>query len=361
MKTSPANQKLTVFAILLLAGLAIPAGAQSTTLKAEKGYSISVFAKGVKGEYTAPDSIAVSKDSVYIGYGNGNDPAGLDGKTNMIVQYTKAGKKVFSYNVAGHNDGLKVNPYDGTIWAMQNEDANPNLVIIDPKTQQQSLYIFAAPPPNGGGYDDIVFRNGAAYFSASNPAKNPNAAPAIVKAKFVGNVIEVSPVLEGNATATNVVTGQPVKLNLQDPDSMTLTPGGDILLDSQGDSELILVRNPGTRKQSALQIPLISPFGTPQVDDTLFIPSDDGFILVSDTPADTVYMIRKTEFIPGAAYSAGVGAANSAGVTPGFVGRLDLDFGVLAPIVTGLKSPHGLAFVKTGTDDDDNGGGCKPD
>lgn len=361
MTISPAKQTLAISAILLLTGLTISSGAQSTVPKAEKGYSISVFAKGVKGKYTAPDSIAVTRDSVYIGYGDGNDPAGLDGKSNMIVQYTKTGRKVFSYNVIGHNDGLKVNPYTNTIWAMQNEDGNPNLVIIDPKTRQQSVYVFAAPPPNGGGYDDIVFRNGAAYFSASNPAKNPNAAPAIVKAKFVGNTIEVSPVLEGTATATNVITGAPVKLNLQDPDSMTLTPTGDILLDSQGDSELIMVRNPGTTKQSALQIPLTSPFGTPQVDDTLFIPSDDGFILVSDTPADTVYIIRKTEFIPGTAYSAGVGAANSAGVTPGFVGRLDLDFGVLTPIVTGLNSPHGMAFVKTGTDDDDNGGGCKQD
>ena len=73
------------------------------------------------------------------------------------------------------------------IWAMQNEDANPNLVIIDPATQQQSLYSFAAPPAHGGGYDDIVFRNGKVYFSASNPALNPNTAPAIVAATIVGD------------------------------------------------------------------------------------------------------------------------------------------------------------------------------
>jgi hypothetical protein len=36
------------------------------------------------------------------------------------------------------------------------------------------------------------------------------------------------------------------------------------------------------------------------------------------------------------------------------VGRLDLDFGQLTPVVSGLKSPHGLAFVKT-SDDDDQG------
>jgi hypothetical protein len=349
-----ARKYLAISATIALSSVIATTGsAQSTTPKAEKGYSISVFAKGVVGKYTAPDSLAVMGDHVYIGYGDGNDPTGEDGKSNMIVEYTKDGRKTFSFTVIGHNDGLKVNPYTHTIWAMQNEDANPNLVIFDPKTRQQRQFTFATPPPNGGGYDDIVFRNGEAYFSASNPAHNPNAAPAIVKAKFVGDVIEVSPVLEGTASAINVVTGAQVTLNLQDPDSMTLTPTNNILLDSQGDSELILVRKPGNN-QSVLQIPLTSPFGTPQVDDTLFIPSDDGFILVSDTPANTTYMIRKTEFIPGTAYSAGVGATNSAGVTPGFVGRLDLDFGQLTPIVTGLNSPHGLAFVKTGNVDDDD-------
>ncbi|HEX4582253.1 MAG TPA: hypothetical protein VH139_09340 [Acidobacteriaceae bacterium] len=365
--THAATRKTLVFsATLALGAIAASASTQPpppTPPKAEKGYSISVFATGVPGKYTAPDSLAVSGDHIYIGYGDGNDPTGADGKSNMIVEYSKDGHKTFSFVVIGHNDGLKVDPRTHKIWAMQNEDANPNLVIFDPKTREQRQYTFAAPPPNGGGYDDITFRNDEVYFSASNPSHNPNAEPAIVKAKFVGNVIEVTPVLEGTASATNVVTGAPVTLNLQDPDSMTLTPSNNILLDSQGDSELILIRKPG-KNQSVLQIPLTSPFGTPQVDDTLFIPSDDGFMLVSDTPADTTYIIRKTAFIPGTAYSAGVGAPDSSGATPGFVGRLDLDFGQLTPIVTGLNSPHGLAFVKAHNDDDDGDDGdhaCRSD
>ncbi|MDQ1693947.1 MAG: hypothetical protein QOH85_1482 [Acidobacteriaceae bacterium] len=358
--TFPALGK-TLASSAVLALLAVPASAiaPSAAPKAEKGYSVSVFAQGIPGKYTAPDSIAVLDGHVFIGYGDGNAPTGADGKSNQIVEYTRDGTKVFVYTLLGHNDGLKVNPYTHKLWAMQNEDANPNLVIIDPKTKEQTVYTFAAAPLNGGGYDDIVFRGGNAYFSASNPAKNPNAAPAIVKAKFVGSTIEVSPVLEGTATATDVITGATVTLNLQDPDSMTLTPSQDILLDSQGDSELILVRKPGTKHQSVLQIPLSSPYGTPQVDDTLFIPSDDGFILVSDTPANTVYKIRKAEFIPGTGYSGGVGAPDSTGATPGFVGRLDLDFGQLTPIVTGLTNPHGLAFVKTGNEDDDEEPTCK--
>ena len=107
---------------------------------------------------------------------------------------------------------------------------------------------------------------------------------------------------------------------------------------------------------SVLQIPLSSPFGTPQADDTLFVPSDEGFILVSDTPANIVYKIRKERFVTGTPYTAAVGAPDASGATVGFVGILDLNFGELVPIVTGLQSPHGEGFVKTRHDDDDDGG-----
>lgn len=185
--------------------------------------------------------------------------------------------------------------------------------------------------------------------SASNPANSPNNEPAIVEAKLVGTTVVVTPVLEGNAMATDVLTGAPVTLNLQDPDSMTTSPGGDIVLDSQGDSELVVVRKATTKVQSALQIPLSSPYGQPQADDTIFTPPSNGFILVSDTPADVVYMITKAEFVPGVAYTAAVAGSTAA---PGFVGRLDLEFGDMTPVVSGLQSPHGMAFVKTGDPDE---------
>ena len=347
MLMTTARQALALSATLIFT--VAPAFSQSSTPKAEKGYKLSVFATGVTGQYTAPDSIAVFEDHVYIGYGDGNDPTGADGKSNMIIEYTRAGKKVFSFSVKGHNDGMKVNPYTRKLWVMQNEDANPNLVVFDPETRQKKLYTFAAPPQAGGGYDDIAFRNGKAYLSASNPAHNPNNEPAIVEATLVGSQVVVKPVLEGTATATNVLTGLPVQLNLQDPDSMTVSPGGDLVLDSQADSELVVVRKASSPQQSALVIPLSSPFGQPQVDDTLFTPSSDGFILISDTAANITYKLEKAEFAPGVAYSAGVAGSSAA---PGFVGRLDLEFGQLTPVVSGLNDPHGLAFVKTANEDD---------
>ena len=341
--SSAISKNIAVF--IALVTFTAAASAQSGTPKAEKGYTLSVFAKGVAGKYTKPDSIAVFEDHVYIAYGNGNDPAGLDGKSNMIIEYTRQGREMYSFSVKGHNDGLKVDPYTRKLWVMQNEDSYPNLVVFDPETHARTLYSFAVAPAAGGGYDDIAFHNGKAYLSASNPAGNPNTQPAIVEAKLQNGQVLVTPVLNGNAVATDVLTGLPVTLNLQDPDSMTVSPGGDLVLDSQGDSELIVVRKPGTKSQSLLQIPLSSPYGQPQIDDTLFTPSSDGFLLVTDTGANITYKITKSAFAPGVAYSAGVAGTSAA---PGFVGRLDLEFGQLTPVVSGMASPHGLAFVKTG-------------
>lgn len=346
LSSTAARAHLVASAALLFS--TAPAFSQAAKPTPEPGYTLSLFATGVAGQYTAPDSIAVYQDHVYIAYGDGNDPTGADGKTNMVIEYTREGQKVYSFTVKGHNDGMKINPYTHKLWVMQNEDANPNLVVFDPETREKKLYSFATPPRAGGGYDDIAFRNGKVYLSASNPARNPNTEPAIVEARLEGNQVVVTSVLVGNSVAKNVVTGAQARLNLQDPDSMTTSPGGDLLLDSQGDSELILVSRPGPG-QTVLQIPLSSPYGQPQVDDTLFTPNVDGFILVSDTPANTTYKISKKVFVPGVAYSAGVAGTTAA---PGFVGHLDLAFGQLTPIVSGMQSPHGLAFVKTGDADD---------
>jgi hypothetical protein len=346
MRQATSKHLLALSAAVLLSTSTLSAQPTAT-----KGYSVSVFAVG-NDKYTAPDSIALANGHIFVGFGGPGLPDGSDGKSSYIIEYTMTGAQVHVYSVLGHNDGLKLNPYDGKLYAMQNEDANPNLVIIDPVTKTQSVYKFAsATQPHGGGYDDMVFRDHKLYLSCSNPAHNPNTRPAIVKAQ-VGSLITVSETLAGNASAINVPTGATATLNLQDPDSMTLTPEGDLFLDSQGDSEVILVRHPDSDDQTVLQIPLSSPYGTPQIDDTIFTPSRKGFYLMADTPANTVYVISKEAFASGVAYSAAVGAPNSAGVSEGFVGKLDLDSGYITPVATGFQSPHGMAFIPTDGADD---------
>ena len=46
------------------------------------------------------------------------------------------------------------------------------------------------------------------------------------------------------------------------------------------------------------------------------------------------------------------GAHASTTTAPGFVGRLDLEFGQITPVVSGLNSPHGLALVKMGDENE---------
>ena len=327
--------------IAFFAALVVTVFAKAQSIEVQPPYHLQVFAHSVPGVYTQPDSIAVLNGHIFIGYGNGVAKDGTDGKSSTIVEYRMNGSAVRKFSVLGHNDGLKVDPKTKLLWALQNEDGNPSLVTINAKTLEQKQYSFP-PTLNGGGYDDIVFRHGKIYMSASNPAGNPNNAPAIVRVELSGSSVTVTPVFAGNATATDILTESPVTLNLQDPDSMITDPAGDIVLDSQDDAELVIVRHPDTASQNALRVPLTSPFGSTKVDDTIFATASDGFILVSDLSADTVYAIHKHSFVPGAAYSAGI--ANG---TVGLLGRLDLEFGQLTPIVTGLKNPRGMTFVAT--------------
>jgi hypothetical protein len=332
-------------ATLMLCGIfTAPVFAQS----AAAPYQLSVFAHAPKGS-SAPDSIAVVRDHVFVGYGDGHLPDGSDGLNSEIVEYRMDGTIVHTYTVPGHSDGLKVDPTTHLLWALQNEDANANLVVINPETHGQKLYTFASAA-HGGGYDDIVFRGCKVYISASNPANNPNAGPAIVSATLEGSTVEVKPVLFGNASAVDIPTDKTVQLNLQDPDSMTLDPEGNLVLDSQADQELIIISNPGGSNQRVLHLPLsyLSSTGvTPvEVDDTAFVTSTEGFILFADKKLNAVFSLKKSAFVPGAAYTAADGGP--------FVGTIDMTTGLITPIVTGLGNPGGLVFVNTSKHDGDD-------
>jgi hypothetical protein len=154
----------------------------------------------------------------------------------------------------------------------------------------------------------------------------------------------LQPVLNGNAKATDIATGGTVSLNLTDPDSMTIDPRGNIVLDSQADSELILIRRPMTDEQTVGRLGITSPVSGPggatiTLDDTTFASKPKAPLLVTDVGADTIYRIDSATFgfEPGVAYSASD--------TLGLVGTLNLDTGVVSPIVTGFSSARGLLFV----------------
>jgi hypothetical protein len=343
----------TLAPLILCPMLAAPVFAQTAT----PPYQLSVFARAPKGS-SAPDSIAVFHDRVFVGYGDGHLPDGSDGLNNEIVEYKLDGSIVHTYSVPGHNDGLRVDPSTHLLWAIQNEDRHANLVIINPETHEQKFYTFSSAA-HGGGYDDVVFRDCKAYISASNPSGNPNSGPAIVSAELQGNIVEVKPVLYGNADAIDIPMDKTVSLNLLDPDSMTKDPQGNIVLDSQGDQELIIVSNPGTANQRVLRLPLSYRTATGvigvEVDDTAFVTSREGFILFADKQLNTVYALRKNAFAPGVAYTAADGAQ--------FVGTIDLTTGIISPIVSGLGNPGGMVYVDTSKHEGDefyhDGGSCQ--
>jgi sugar lactone lactonase YvrE len=352
MKKLPSVPALSLATFVILSTAAASALAQT----AVSPYQLSVFAAAPSG-LSAPDSIAVLRDHVFVGYGDGNAPDGSDGKSTQIVEYSLSGTVEYTYTVKGHSDGLKVDPSTHHLWALQNEDANANLVIINPETHQQKLYTFG-PTLHGGGYDDLVFRGCKVYISASNPANNPNTGPAIVSATLDGGYVDVKPVLAGDASALDIPTDGTVKLNLTDPDSMTLDPQGNIVLDSQGDQELVIVSDPGSPAQRVLHLPLsyktASGLTRVEVDDTAFVTSTEGFILFADKGLNKVFTLKKKAFAPGAAYTAADGGP--------FVGTIDLTSGVITPIVTGLKGPGGMVFVDTtkreGDSHEDGGDSC---
>ncbi len=334
---------------LMIGASTAGAGTSSTPIVAEPvvspPYTLSTFAQSESG-YSDPDSVTFNDKNIFVGYGNGGAPDGSGGAMSTIVEYDMTGKVVTTFTVTGHNDGLRINPADGTLWALQNEDANANLAVIDLKKGKQTVTQFPSPAPHGGGYDDVVFTKGATFISASNPANNPNTGPAIVSVDLDGKKLSVAPVLAGEAMATNVLTGSTVTLNLLDPDSMILDPFGELILDSQGDGEEIIVHFPGQSCQSAFVVPLTYPTGPDtfaglMADDTAFATTNDGFIIFADKGLQTVFKITTPYFFIGAAYTA---FQDDTG-TFGFVGRTDFSTGVSTPIITGLGNPGGMAFI----------------
>jgi hypothetical protein len=300
------------------------------------GYTLTIFATNPSGS-SQPDSIAVDGGNVYVGFGDGVAKDGSDGKSSTVVQFNTAGDVVQTFSVPGHNDGLKVDPETHLLWALQNEDGNPNLVVINPATGTETKYTFG-PVANGGGFDDITFLHGKVYLSESNPANNPNTAPAVVQATLSGTMVNVSPVLFGDAPAVNAVTKQPVTLNLQDPDSMTASPSGNLVMTSQADDEIVIIKHPDKSNQSVNLLPLIDPANNPvSVDDTLFRRGAAGEVLFTDLSAGIIYALT------GPPLKAGL--ALSAAPDNGQLGTLDFDTGVFTPIITGLGSPRGLAIL----------------
>jgi hypothetical protein len=109
--------------------------------------SSSVFATGGPVGGTQPDSVTIGDGSVWIEYGNNVDSTGVIPGDSTIVQYSPGGAVQHTYSISGEVDGLKVDPVTGTVWALQNQDANATISLINPTTHVVTGPLkYAAPP-----------------------------------------------------------------------------------------------------------------------------------------------------------------------------------------------------------------------
>jgi hypothetical protein len=314
--------------------------------KAQHVRRITTFASGTAVNAMGPDSITVSRNSVWVSYTNGADSTGLSG-SSTIVEYKLNGQVRHTYSIAGSVDGLKVDPRTGRVWALQNQDGNSTLSLINPKTHTVTGPIPYAVKSATEGYDDVVFRWNQVFLSYTNPASPTD--PIIQLLKNGSDPLVVNPILLMGATGTNLATGQPNQpVTQNDPDSLQLTPTGDLMLSSGDDGQLLFVEKPGSRDQSVSFVTLLDPstgLHVSGLDDVVFATATKGTFYLADTSNNRILKIE-ADHVPVGTLFASIGSLNQLTV-------VDLHTGLTSPFVRSLKGPHGLVFVPN-DDDDEN-------
>lgn len=287
-----------------------------------------------------PDSITKGHGSVWVEYGNGADSAGKSG-SSTIVQYNRLGQVENTYTLTGLADGLKYDPHTGDVWALMNNDGNSVLDIIDPATKQVAGPLSYAPPytygaNSGRGYDDVVFDGKRVFLSETNPAKSGDSVvQQLVNGTAPFGKLETTNVLSMGDTGTNLLTGQHNQpLPVTDPDSLKLLPNHSLLLTGEADGAFIFISHPGTTQQSASFIKLPTGF-TP--DDAIMPTASSGTFYISNQGGNAVIAANITGLNTHDLY-ADITSKNE-------LVQIDPQTGQITPLVTGLNSPHGLAFV----------------
>ena len=287
---------------------------------------------------TKPDSIAAVGHTTFVEYANTSQSDGSSG-SSQIVQYDQAGNVLSTYNVAGSVDGMKYNPINSLLYALQNQDGNSTLTLIDPKTGAQSSPIAYAQTSGSRGFDDIVFDGSQTFVSYTNPS---NPSDAIISKLANGNSpfgpLNVSPVLREGATGYNTVTHQSGQvLPDSDPDSLKLTPNGDLLLSSGSDGAIIDVHNPGKANQAVSFTQITDIHGTPAsgVDDVIKPSASSGTFTLIDTTNNTIQRFDASNLNQTFYY----GSVSSLG---GF-GQINPSTGVFTLLVP-ASGAHGVSF-----------------
>ena len=229
-----------------LSGALVAAALTGGAAQAAVINSVSVFAVAPSGA-TRPDSITAGGGSVWVAYAGGTD-ARTGAGTTTIQQYGPGGGVQATYGIARSVDGLKYNPVSGLVFALQNQDANSTLSLINPAARTVSGSLSYASPPyvyganSSRGYDDVAFRNGQVLLSFFNPA---GSADPVIQSLDQGNAPS------GTLTVTTLVTAGQEGPPTPDTDSLKVKPNGDLVQTDSNGGRFITVSNSGTAERGA--------------------------------------------------------------------------------------------------------------
>src|SRR5271166_923008 len=292
---------------------------------------------------SAPDSITVGNGSVWVEYGNGASSTGGPG-SSTIVQYSPAGSIQSTYTIAGSVDGLKIDPSTGLVWALQNQDANSTLSLINPTTHAITGPLSYASPPyvyganSSRGYDDVAFRGSQVFLSYTN---STGASDPVVQLLNQGHAPS------GTLTTTDVVIAGQTGVPTPDTDSLKTAPDRNLVLTDGDGGRVALISNPGSAGQTISNVQ-IKAGGTnvSGLDDVLFPSATSETLYVSDTANNDVFAVSLTglDLNPPIA---SIGSLQE-------LALVDTTTGNATPLLTAagvptgkFTSPHGLDFAPT--------------
>ncbi len=354
----------------------LPASARITT----QGPQLSVFAAGTTTMY-GPDDVTKLGDHIFVAWQNGIGPSGeaspSGATTSDVTEFTEQGSLLATWAIPGHVDGLTAQRMpdgghtgidtrisstsgdgDGRLLVTSNEDGNSSFFTIDPsEASSKGVRQYAYSPstlPHGGGTDAISVVGDQIFVSASAPTAASG--PAVYSVTLTGPTAQLRPAFSDTTNATVASTtspdfGKPVTLALTDPDSNEVVPrdwprfGGDLVLDSQGDGQQIYVSNPGKASQSLSVLNL-----SQSINDTAFVTSSQGRLLISDTKANKVYLLagvfpKNTALVAVTPMDANVPVNQ-----PNYLGSLNIWTGRISTVLTSVQ-PNGLLFVPGHSED----------
>ena len=299
--------------------------------------SVVTFVTGAAVNATQPDPVAFASDgSIWVSWQNGADSTGLSGNST-VVQYDHQGNVMNMYTIPGNVDGLKQDPLNLEMWALQNQDGNSARTSINLKTGINIANIPYNVLSATEGFDDVVFMNGKVYQSYTNPMVPTD--PTIEMVRQETDPIETTPILLRGATGTNRATGQTNQpLPMNDPDSLKQLPYGGLQMTSGDDGALIFVLNPGAVNQEVTFLNVLDPLGNPTsgLDDALYIEQTEGTFFLADTDNNQVVKIHVSGITPNQLFA-------SSGSQNAFV-LVDPHTGISTVLYGTLNGPHGMTF-----------------